>query len=183
MSKTTFYLIRHGEVKNLKQIIYGRLPGFPLTENGRKQVEKTALKLKKFPVGIIYSSPLLRARESAGIIAGHLNLKPKISYDLIEIKNIFEGTPLSEYKNKIQPHQFEDKYVKRGNESIEKIAERMMGFLVKINKMHNGKHIVVVSHGDPIAIIKSVLDKRKFTWEYKKNNYINTGDFVRVILE
>lgn len=183
MAKTVIFFVRHGEVDNLKKILYGRLPGFRLTEKGREQVKNTALKLKNFPVKIIYTSPLLRARESARIISGHFNLKPVVSYSLIEIGSIFEGISLKEYKEKIQPFQFDEKNVKKGHESIKQIRERMFKFLNAIKKRHTGKHIIVISHGDPIAVLKSVLDKKNFSWDYKKSNYLNTGDFIRFDLE
>lgn len=183
MSKTVIFFIRHGEVENPQKIIYGRLPGFGLSNNGKQQVKNTLSKLKKFPVKIIYTSPLLRAKQSARIIGNYYNLVPVVSNSLIEIKNIFQGTLIIDYKAKIQPFQFSQKYVKKGQESIVSIAKRIHKFLNLIKNKHQGEYIVAVSHGDPIAILKSVLDKKDFTWKYKLQNYLKTGDFFKVEFE
>lgn len=183
MSKTVIFFIRHGEVENPQKIIYGRLPGFGISNNGKIQVKNTLLKLKNFPIKIIYTSPLLRAKQSARIFGDFFNLNPVVSNRLLEIRNIFQGTLIVDYKSKIQPFQFSQKYVKKGQESIESIANRMHKFLKLIKNKHQGKHIVAVSHGDPIAILKSVVDKKEFTWQYKLQNYLKTGDFYKLEFE
>lgn len=172
--------MRHGEVKNINNIIYGRLPGFSLSEKGRQQVKKSGLILKGQKVAILYSSPLLRARQSARILSKILKLKPNTSYLITEIRNIFQGIPIKEYKSKIQPFQFDEKYIKKGQESISEISVRMLKFIKHINKLHKGKIILAVSHGDPIVILKSVFEKKQFTWKYKIDNYLDTAGFIKL---
>ncbi len=89
---TNIYLVRHGEVYNPKQIVYGRLPRFGLSEKGRVEIEKTAEFLSDKKIEAIYSSPLLRARQTAGIIQMRLKL-PKIMLlkNLLEAKTSLEG--------------------------------------------------------------------------------------------
>ena len=48
LSATTLYLVRHGEVHNPAGIIYGRLPGFGLSERGRRQIARAAEALQGF---------------------------------------------------------------------------------------------------------------------------------------
>ena len=180
MSKTTIIFVRHGTVKNTKQIIYGRLPGFKLSNEGEKQIKKTADDLKNFPVDLVFTSPLLRAMQSASIIGKMLDIKPKIDNRLIEIKNIFQGISLEKYKRDIQPHQFDDEYVRRGQESIPHIRQRMLKFISAIRKKYKGKTIIAVSHGDPIVILRSAFEGKEFTWNYKKNNYLQTGGWFLI---
>ncbi|MDP7364835.1 MAG: histidine phosphatase family protein, partial [Candidatus Latescibacteria bacterium] len=72
---TTIYLVRHGEVHNPEQIIYGRLPGFGLSTKGREQVEAAATALEKLkPFDVLYSSPLQRAQESAALLTARLQM-------------------------------------------------------------------------------------------------------------
>ncbi len=63
------FLVRHGTVQNPHGILYRRLPGFLLSELGRREVEETAVFLSTQPVETIYHSPLERAVETAEIIA------------------------------------------------------------------------------------------------------------------
>src|SRR5258708_26738639 len=71
---TTIFLIRHGEVDNPEDIIYGRLPNYRLSEKGEIQVKKTAEFLTDKHIDAIYSSPLTRALQSAEIIKDTLHL-------------------------------------------------------------------------------------------------------------
>lgn len=180
--KTTIIFLRHGEVDNRKGILYGRLPKFKLSQAGREKIQAVSRELKsKYIISKIYTSPMLRAKQTAEIIAKNFNLKPKISQLIIEVKLIFEGISVQEYKEKIQYRLYSKDYVKRGQESIKEIADRMLKFVDIIRKRHPGEAILVVSHGDPIMILKAVTSDILFTWEYKKNNYLKTGE--KVILE
>ena len=62
---TQIHFVRHGEVHNPQKIYYGRLPGFPLSEEGRRQAQAAAHALRARPLAAIFSSPMQRARETA----------------------------------------------------------------------------------------------------------------------
>src|SRR3989338_7860351 len=109
--------MRPGEVENRKRILYGRLPRFGLSRNGRGQGAKAARGLKKFPVSKIYHSPLLRTRQTAHIVSGFIPADRAMSRLLIEVDLIFQGMPVSEYK-KIQGNIYDRKYLIKGQESI-----------------------------------------------------------------
>src|SRR2546425_801990 len=66
----TLYLVRHGTVYNPESILYRRLPGFVLSEQGRAEAAQAGEFLRHEPLRIIYHSPLERARETAGIVNG-----------------------------------------------------------------------------------------------------------------
>lgn len=177
MKTTTVYFARHGEVHNPKKILYGRLTRFKLSENGRKEAQNTALELKDKGISVIYCSPMLRARQTAGIIGKVLGVKPRIIKHLTELRLLFQGMPSSEYKAKIQPFLFEEKYVREGQEGIEEVYHRISKTVEKILKKHQGEKILIVSHGDPILIYVAKTSGAEFTWEYKKNNYLKTGRY------
>ena len=183
MDKTTLIFIRHGEVFNPKRILYGRLSRFRLSANGMEQIRQAAVKLAKYNVNLIYTSPLLRTRQTAGILSKKFNLLPKTSKLLIEVDTPFQGIALEKYKNEIQPKLYDSFNVKIGQESIEEIENRMRQFLNLIKKRHKGKIVLAVSHGDPIVILKGALSQNIFTWEYKKNNYLSTGNWIVVTIE
>lgn len=176
---TFFYFIRHGEVYNPKKILYGRLPNFSLSQNGKGKIEDAANYFKNKKIDVLYASPLLRARQTAGILGNTLGRKVRFSRLLIEVKLIFEGISLERYKKEIQPLLYTGKYIKKGQESIEEIRKRMMKFIAITAKKFPGKTILVVSHGDPITILKAESCKQEFTWEYKNANYLQAGEWIK----
>ena len=69
------YFVRHGETEyNALGIVQGQLD-IPLNEKGIKQAEALAEKLKDFPLDIIYTSPLSRARKTAEIVNKYHNVE------------------------------------------------------------------------------------------------------------
>ena len=178
MANTKIIFIRHGQVYNPGRILYARLPGFRISENGIKQIKSVTGQLKKLHILAIYTSPLKRARQSAKIIAKEFDLKLIISSLLTEVNSIFQGMPLDRYKREIQPKQYDFEYVKKGHESVKAVTQRMIKFVNFVKKKHQGGVVLAVSHGDPIVILKAALEKKHFTWAYKKNNYLGTGHCI-----
>lgn len=151
---TRIYFIRHGEVYNPKKIWYGRLPFFGLTRKGRKQIEQAAEHLKNEHIDVIYSSPLLRARQSAEILKEELRLnRVHFSGKLPEVKSSLQGSS-DEFMLSINYDFYASKENNIIGETIEQLSNRMQKFIKKIVKLHKGKSITVVSHGDPIMIVK-----------------------------
>jgi broad specificity phosphatase PhoE len=62
---TVVHLVRHGEVDNPEGLLYGRLPGYRLSELGREMAELVATHLESNDITHIVSSPLERAQETA----------------------------------------------------------------------------------------------------------------------
>ncbi len=153
--KTKIYFVRHGDVVNPNKIWYGRLPGFPLSKLGKKQMQDTSEKLKDKNIDIIYSSPLLRASQSAEIIKQKLNLKKiYFSKKILEVKSSLQGELDSTLK-KINFNIFKSPGNLAKGETIDECLERMESFIKDVIKKHQGKNIVVVSHGDPIMLVRA----------------------------
>ncbi|MFY9492976.1 MAG: class I tRNA ligase family protein [Minisyncoccia bacterium] len=198
----TLILMRHGEAEsNLKGFCssYPEQKLNPLTERGRKQVEAAAKKIKlglgKEKATAVYSSDLLRARETAQIVADELKTK-NIIFDprLREIDTgQFSGQAVEAYRNYFS--SFKDRFVHSPpqGESWLDVARRVRDFTADVSHKHPGKKIIVVSHMDPLFLIqtsggiygsdetelayqsavkksKLVLDTAEFT-EFKINNW------------
>lgn len=181
MKKTTIYFLRHGEVNNPKKILYGRLRKFDLSENGRKQIEEISGKLKNKGITIIYTSPMLRTRQTSKLAGEALRLKPRISKLLNEVRLLFDGMPIGEFKQKYQPKLYNKIYIRKGQESIEEISERMLKFVGMVIKRHEGKTVLTVSHGDPIVILKATILGKKFSYRFKKENYLQLGKYLKLV--
>ncbi|WP_101652251.1 histidine phosphatase family protein [Brevibacterium ihuae] len=93
MTRVTIHLTRHGEVHNPEGILYGRLPGYGLSERGRAMAERLGefYSAPDRSVRLLMSSPLQRAQETAAPIAAALRLEPRIDERVLEAGNSFEG--------------------------------------------------------------------------------------------
>ncbi len=89
--RTTVHLLRHGEVHNPARILYGRLPGYRLSETGEAMARTAAEWFGDKGVVHLVSSPLERAQQTAAPLAEALDLKVAIDERLIEAGNAFEG--------------------------------------------------------------------------------------------
>ena len=89
--KTTVHLLRHGEVHNPRGILYGRSPGYHLSERGRLMAERVAERIGDRDITVIVSSPLERAQETAAPTAAALGLEVVLDERVIESSNVFEG--------------------------------------------------------------------------------------------
>ena len=92
----TVHLIRHGEVDNPNRVLYGRLPGFGLSDLGRQMAEGIADHFaeradKGQPLHLLASSPLQRAQETIAPLAQRLQLPVTIEERVLEAENAFEG--------------------------------------------------------------------------------------------
>ncbi len=141
--------MRHAEVENPDGIFYGRLPGFGLSALGRKQAQALAGTLADEPLATVYHSPLLRAEQTAEILAGrHPKLELRPADALLEVRSSWMGAPFAEVPigvNLYDPPRSES------DETIPDVAERMTAFLAELTERHAGQTVCCVSHGDPIA--------------------------------
>lgn len=92
----TVHLLRHGEVQNPERIVYGRLPGYHLSETGKAMAEMAARELERrrdAGANIVWlaASPLLRAQETARPVSEKLGLEIHEAPEVIEADNYFEG--------------------------------------------------------------------------------------------
>lgn len=151
--KTVVYLTRHGAVVNPKGIIYAREVDVPLSEEGKESVSNLAnliLKREK-SLKAIYSSPMMRARSTAKIIAGVFKLtKVAISEDLNEV----DIPGISRHKLdelELYPDFYNHPIGGILPEKPENMVQRMSRAISRIVKENNNFVSVAVSHGDPIG--------------------------------
>lgn len=80
-----FYLVRHGSNDVLGKALAARLPNVHLNAQGRDEARRTAEVLKHKGITRIMSSPLERARETAGALAERVGLRVEILEQIHEI--------------------------------------------------------------------------------------------------
>ena len=155
LPSTVVLLVRHGLTPTTGVKLPGRASGLHLSDEGRKQAENAAERIAKIDkVVAIYSSPLERARETAGIIAKARHQAVRIERGLLEL-NIgkFTGMALKdahktdEWKA-IQQHPSGFHFP--GGESFTEMQTRITSAIDRIVARHAGHIVVAVSHADPI---------------------------------
>ncbi len=145
---TTISLVRHGEVYNPQELYYGRLPRFRLSATGREQAATTGDYLAGQAVTSVYSSPLLRARQTAGIIAARLALPVHYDKRLLEVHSPHDG------KTQAKMAQRDWDLYTGSSDQFEQpadIVERVVRFVTAIRRRHPAQHTIAVSHADPLA--------------------------------
>lgn len=161
--RTTFvHLVRHGEVHNPERVSYGRLPGFPLSAEGRAQAQVAARYLRETGgrVTRLVSSPLERARESAGIVADELGVAPSVDERLIELGSWRDGLPraLSPLR---YARRFFDPTARARSEPVHAVMRRMRAV---VDEAHAGLEeentaAVLVSHQSPIWMCRVAFER------------------------
>jgi broad specificity phosphatase PhoE len=147
---TTILLVRHADVHNPRLLFYGRLPRFRLSELGRRQAAFTATYLQAEPITCFYTSPMLRARQTAQIVAErHPGAPIRRASELIEVRTGWMGALPEQLPARINlyepPHTPDD-------ETIEQIWHRVDRLIRRLVRRHHGETICLVSHGDPVVI-------------------------------
>src|SRR6202041_1781232 len=88
---TVVHLLRHGEVHNPNHVLYGRLPDYHLSANGRMMAAAAADYFEGRPVAAVFASPVERAQETAQPVAERLGLPITTDDRLIESRKVIEG--------------------------------------------------------------------------------------------
>lgn len=164
----TVYFVRHGLVHNPQRIAYGWLPRFRLANEGRSQAAATAAFLTGRPIGLLLTSPLLRARQTSAFIAEKLPGVPlRRSRLLIEsgLAHYWEGTPWAEIPARhAEVWQQFDKAAStvETGESLAAMAARMQAAFALALRLSGGAPVVCVSHRDPILALRLAVEGRSF---------------------
>lgn len=173
-SGNIYFTMRHGESeKNVIEIVTDNPEApYSLTEKGKTETIETAKNLGA--VDVIFTSPVLRARETAELVAKELGLSNDVIVvdERIQETNhgVWEGKSIKEffssYPNDITRF---DRSPENGENWLD-IKKRMGSFLFELEQKYTNKKILIISHGDPLSLLHATakgLSKEKTieTWE------------------
>jgi broad specificity phosphatase PhoE len=162
---TRVNLVRHGEVYNPSRVLYGRLPGFNLSEAGRAQAEAVADVLAHRDIVAVISSPLQRAQETAAPIAAKHDLTVDTDPDLIESTNFFEGRRVGPGDGAWRDPRFwwqlRNPFKPSWGEPYAEIAARMTTAVDKARARGAGHEVVCVSHQLPVWTLRLHLTGKR----------------------
>lgn len=155
MTASRLHLVRHGEVHNPARVLYGRLPGYGLSEAGRRMTWAAAEHVRDFerPVTSLIASPLQRTQESAEPFTEIFGITPVLDERVIEPANVFEGTRMR--RSLMDPRNWwhlRRPSVPSWGEPYSSIAERMLSAMDEAWHAAPDGDVVVVSHQAPIWI-------------------------------
>ena len=162
------------------------MKGFPLSPSGRSKATELGNYFKKKNVFAIYTSPLLRTKETADIIGKIIGIKPKINNLLIEVRNPFQGSKISYLHKNVKDVYSDPFFTSHGGETVTEIWDRMKKAVDYYLKKNKNKNIILVSHGDPImAYYVFNKDKKNIKEEtfssIAKPSYIPKGGVIKAV--
>ena len=169
---TTVHVARHGEVENPQKILYGRQPGWRLSNRGQQMAEALGEWSKPLNIGALHVSPLQRAQETAAPIARAHDLEITTDERLIEAANIFEGKSFElgsgVLKHPASWRHLYNPWKPSWGEPYEDQINRMLAAVFAAHKAANGKDAIVVSHQLPIWILRSAIEGRSLLHDPRK---------------
>ena len=162
---TTVHLLRHGEVYNPQGVLYGRLPGYFLSDLGLEMADRAASALAKRDIATVISSPMERAQQTAAPIAKTHRVEILTNSDLIEAENIFEGKRVSVGDGVLkQPKTWRhlwNPFKPSWGEPYDTVATRMSAAIESARSQAQGREAVLVSHQLPIWIARLAAETRR----------------------
>ncbi|CCH90370.1 Phosphoglycerate mutase [Modestobacter italicus] len=172
MTLTTVHLMRHGEVFNPGGVLYGRLPGFRLSDAGEAMAKTAAGWFAERDVTHLVASPLERAQQTARPIAESLGLEIATDERLIEAGNDFEGKTFGvgdgSMKHPENWWRLRNPWKPSWGEPYREIAARMLGAVATAREAARGHEAVCVSHQLPIWTVRLHLEGRSYLHDPRK---------------
>lgn len=150
---TVVYLVRHGETNGNQEVRYQGWIDNPLNERGERQGARLGEAMKDYPLDAVYTSPLIRARRTAQLIAQHHGLTPIVEEDLRELNGgLLEGRLmrdiLVQYPQCMQDmREHPARAVCPGGETMRQLYDRVSAAMDRIVRSNPGKVICVAGHG------------------------------------
>ena len=158
MTMHVVHLLRHGEVYNPDHVLYGRLPGYHLSDLGIEQSKLAAAFLSERDIGYIVASPLERAQQTAQPLAKKLGLPIDTDERLIEAENYLQGKQVAGGRNLFTDpsnwQYFRNPLRPSWGEPYDVVAQRVMAAARGARDRAEGHEAVCVSHQLPIWIAR-----------------------------
>ena len=185
-SEQVVHLLRHGEVFNPDKVLYGRLPGFRLSEAGRQMAVTAADALAGRNITYLVASPLQRAQETAEPLAATFDLPIATDDRLTEAANVFQGKRVTGpegvlkkpsswryYRNPLRPSW---------GEPYEQVAQRMFAAALRARDLADGGEAVCVSHQLPIVCVRRYVEGQRL-WHDPRKRQCSLASITSLVFE
>lgn len=172
MTTTIVHLVRHGEVHNPGKILYGRLPGYRLSDRGEAMAALAAEHLRDRDVTEVSASPLLRAQRTAAPLAAALELPIGSDDRLIESDNHFEGQRMGHSSARLTDPRnwrwFVNPLRPSWGEPYRDQLARMIAAVQEARARNEGHEAVLVSHQLPIWLTRRSAEGRSLVHDPRR---------------
>ena len=152
---TRLILIRHAPTADTGKRLTGRLPGVPLTPAGREAAAALAGRLSLARLDAVYTSPALRCRQTAALVAAPHGLRPRVRRDLADTDyGDFSGRTLASARRSAlwrRVHSTPSRVRFPGGEALAAVQARSVAACEDLAATHPEGTIAVVTHCDVIA--------------------------------
>jgi len=186
ITRTTVHLVRHGEVENPTGVLYGRMPGFVLSELGKRQALVVAEHLAGNDITHVVASPLERAQQTAAPITDSHRLTLDTDERLIEADNAFEGLRVAVGDGALrQPrywHRLRNPFLPSWGEPYMQIARRMLAAAYRARARAEGHEAVCVSHQLPIWTLRRFLEGKRL-WHDPRRRECSLASITSLLFE
>jgi probable phosphoglycerate mutase len=168
--------VRHGQTDaNRNGVLLGRLDP-PLNDAGREQANAVAARVALLRPARVVTSPLVRAMETAAIVAAACGLGSDVAVDdrLIEVDyGEYDGLPLGDLPEDLVWRWRNDAdFAPPGGESLASVRKRMGAYTSEVlDALADGPH-VAVSHVSPIkaAVLWALGLPDLYSWRLRLDN-------------
>ena len=149
---------------NPDHVLYGRLPGYHLSANGRMMAAAAADFFAGRPVAAVFASPLERAQETAQPVAERLGLTITTDDRLIESGNVLEGKSVSLASLAVNPLNWKylwNPFTPSWGEPYTQVAARVRLVIDRAREAARGQEAVCVSHQLPIWVTRRMAEGKR----------------------
>lgn len=163
-----YYLVRHGESEaNVERILSNEISSHhKLTERGIVQARSTGERLAALQLPqektLLFSSPLLRAAQTASHIAERLGIRPQFSTNLRERHyGQWEGTKITPEKVTtlaVLDHEYPF-HTFQNIESLMNLTQRITAQIMHFESIYTGYNIILVSHYNTITMALNAVER------------------------
>ncbi len=161
---TTMLLLRHGQTALSVDKRFSGLGDHGLTEVGRQQAADAGQRLATAGADVVVTSPLLRARQTAEVVAAAAGLEVLVDDGLRETDfGAWEGCTFGEvqqrWPDELAAWLSDTAVAPPDGESFDATAVRVRRARDRLLAAHGGRSLVVVSHVSPIkTLLRFALD-------------------------
>lgn len=156
-SSMRIFFVRHGELEGENStILHSANDPVLLSKKGRETIISLSSILKKMDVHTVISSPEIRTKESAEIIANTLSKPVQYMDELLGRKwGGFAGRSWDEVRNVLDAKTLKERYafIPPQGESWEQFESRMLSAVHKITQDFSGENVCIISHGSSIRVL------------------------------
>ncbi|RMI13130.1 histidine phosphatase family protein [Cellulomonas triticagri] len=192
MVSTTIHLMRHGEVHNPEGVLYGRLPGYHLSDRGVQMADRVAAHLSggldapRRDVVALFASPLQRAQETMAPIAAAFDLPVTTDEGLLEAENRFQGLTFGVGDGSLRhPRHWPllvNPFRPSWGEPYRQQVARVLGVVDRARDAARGHEAVLVAHQLPIWVTRLALEDRRL-WHDPRRRQCSLASLTSLVYE